>query len=158
MPPVRRPPRASQDRQLAVALHDLVWLLPRTLDRQVEAALDDLPASELEVMRLLVRRPGLSVGAVAQELGLRQSNTSAAVRSLLARGLLERREDERDGRVARLHPTRRAIDVRGRREAAWAEALAATLATLPPDTARALRGSAGALGELADALSERDAE
>ena len=75
-----RQPPVAQTRELAVTLHDLAWLLPRTLDPQAEAELDVLPGSELEVMRLLVRRPGLSVGDVARELGLQPSNASAAVR------------------------------------------------------------------------------
>src|ERR1700761_5603517 len=101
-------------RDLAVTLFDLAWLLPRTI-----GAGSQLPSSELEVMRLLVRRPGLSVGEVAEALGLQQSNASAAVRSLEARGLLARRRDERDARISRVHPTATAIAHRHRQEQAW---------------------------------------
>ena len=57
-------------RELAVVLHDVAWLLPRTIGLRA-AREDPLPVSELEVMRLLVRRPGLSVNDGARELGMR---------------------------------------------------------------------------------------
>jgi DNA-binding MarR family transcriptional regulator len=147
---------AARARELAVALHDLVWLLPRTLDPQAEADLEPLPPSELEVMRLLVRRPGLSVGEVARELGLRQSNASAAIRGLLARGLLERRADASDGRIARLAPTARAQTIRRRREEAWGELLRARLRRLRPDEADRLLASVDSLKALVDELSAGD--
>ena len=151
-----RQPPAGQARDLAVALHDIAWLLPRTIDPWAEVGLDPLPASELEVMRLLVRVPGLSVGEVADELGLQASNASAAVRSLLARGLLERRPDERDGRISRLVPTPQAHAIRRRREAAWGELLRARLRRLPPEDVDALLAAADPLHALAAALHARD--
>src|ERR1700758_1858313 len=121
-----RQPSALQARELVVALHDIAWLLPRTIDPWAEAGLDDpLPATELEVMRLLVRAPELSVGEVARELGLQPSNASAAIRGLGAGGLLERKPAPRDGRVSRLHPTARAQAIRRQREGAWGELLRA---------------------------------
>src|SRR3954452_2814561 len=110
--------RRAMSKDLAVTLFDLAWLLPRTVGA-VDAPGEALPLSELEVMRLLVRRPGMSVGDVATELGLQASNVSAAVRALVARGLLERRTDERDARIARLFPTAEASERRDRREDAW---------------------------------------
>lgn len=139
-------------KRLAVALQDLAWLLPRTIGA-AEIAREGLPLSELEVMRLLVRRPGLNVGDVAKELGLHGPNASAAVRSLAARGLLERRRDPSDGRVTRLLPTRLAIATRDRREDAWAAALRDTLARLEDDDAAALLAAAPALRALADRLA-----
>jgi DNA-binding MarR family transcriptional regulator len=139
--------------ELAVVLNDIAWLLPRTLGR---AALpdDDLPASELEVMRLLVRRPGLSVNEVAAELAMRPSNVSGTVRTLIAQGLLERRRDEGDARVARLHPTDQAIANRGRREAAWGEALEKCLTSLSAAERKRVVASGGPLRRLVEALGE----
>ncbi|MFT3864330.1 MAG: MarR family transcriptional regulator [Solirubrobacterales bacterium] len=141
----------DQTRELAVVLNDIAWLLPRTLGR---AAIpdDDLPASELEVMRLLVRRPGLSVNEVAAELAMRPSNVSGTVRTLIAQGLLERRRDEGDGRVARLHPTGRAIANRDRREEAWGEALAAHLGSLSAAERKRLLATNASLRQLVEAL------
>lgn len=128
----RQPPLA-RTRELAVAMHDLAWVLPRTLEAEAEAGPPSLPPSEFEVMRLVVRRPGLSVGDVAGELGLQPSNASAAIRGLLARDLLERRTDENDGRITRLVPTARAKAARLGREESWGKLLRAQLARLPAD-------------------------
>jgi DNA-binding MarR family transcriptional regulator len=94
----------------------------------------------------------MSVGEVARELGLQQSNVSATVRALVARGLLERRRDGSDARVARLHPTGEAIARRDRREDAWGRALEARLAALPRRERERLLGAAPALRRLADEL------
>jgi DNA-binding MarR family transcriptional regulator len=136
-----------------VTLHDIAWLLPRKIDPWAEADHDPLPASELEVLRLLVRAPGLSVGEVARELGIQPSNASAAIRGLLARGLLERRPDGRDGRIARLAPTKRAHEIRRQREGAWGELLRARLTQLPPEDAAQLLAAVHALRSLATNLA-----
>jgi DNA-binding MarR family transcriptional regulator len=137
---------------LAVVLHDLAWLLPRTIGREADPG-QVLPASELEIMRLLVRRPGLSVNETAAELRLAPANVSTALRALEARGLLERRRDTDDGRVVRLHPTAAALAHRSEQELAWGNALAQALDALPSaDASRtlaaepALRALAGVLG------------
>jgi DNA-binding MarR family transcriptional regulator len=147
-----RQPTEPQARRLAVALQDLAWLLPRTIGA-AELDRDPLPLSELEVMRLLVRRPGLTVGEVATELGLHAPNASAAVKALLARGLLERRRDPDDGRVARLHPTPRAIAARDAREHGWAGAMRDALRGLDAEDAAALIRATPALRSLADRLA-----
>jgi DNA-binding MarR family transcriptional regulator len=148
-----RQPPAVRSRELAVALHDIAWLLPRKLDPWAEAGLDPLPSSELEVMRLLVRAPGLSVGEVAQELGMRPSNASATIRSLMVRGLIERKPDEHDGRISRLTPTARAQAIRRQREEAWGVLLRTRLRHLPPEDVTRLLDAAGPLEALAAALS-----
>jgi DNA-binding MarR family transcriptional regulator len=147
---------AGMSRELAVVLHDIAWLLPRTIDPHAETGLDPLPSSELEVMRLLVRAPGLSVGDVARELGLQPSNASTLVRSLHTRGLLERHPDSRDGRISRLIPTARARDIRRRREGVWGELLRARLRRLPPEDAAQLLGAVDSLRALATELSAGD--
>jgi DNA-binding MarR family transcriptional regulator len=151
--PMARQPTAAQARELAVVLHDIAWLLPRTIDPWAEAGFDPLPASELEVMRLLVRAPELSVGEVARELGLQPSNASAAIRGLMARGLLERRRDARDGRISRLVPTERAQTIRRQREAAWGELIRARLRRLAPEDVAALVAAAEPLRSLATNLA-----
>ena len=149
---VRRPASQSAARDLAVVLHDLAWLLPRTIGLEA-ARQDPLPQSELEVMRLLVRRPGLSVNDVARELGLQPSNASTAIRLLIARGTLERQADSADGRVARLYPTPAAYAARDRREYSWGEALSEVLDDLAPADRRRLAEAAPALRRLATRLA-----
>jgi DNA-binding MarR family transcriptional regulator len=139
-------------RDLAVVLHDLAWLLPRTVGLEA-ARHDPLPQSELEVMRLLVRRPGLSVNDVARELSLQPSNASTAIRLLIARGTLERQQDSGDARVARLYPTPAAYAARDRRERFWGEALSAVLDDLAPADRKRLAKAAPALRHLATRLA-----
>jgi DNA-binding MarR family transcriptional regulator len=151
--PSPRPTRLGTE--LAAVLHDLAWLLPRTIDPEAETAagLDPLPTSELEVMRLLVREPGLSVGGVARALGLQESNVSTTVRALTGRGLLDRRRDPGDGRIARLHPTARATEIHRRREQAWGSALGCRLSELTAAQRAALPEAVCALRALATRLS-----
>lgn len=149
-----RQPSAARVRDLAVALHDLAWHLPRKFDPWAEAGLDELPASELEVIRLVVRAPGLSVGEVAAELGLQPSNASATIRALIARGLLERKQDGRDGRISRLAPTARAQAIRRQREEAWGVLLRARLRRLQPEDAARLIDATDALQALAGNIAE----
>ena len=150
--PADRPDGQGAARDLAVVLHDLAWLLPRTVGLEA-ARQDPLPQSELEVMRLLVRRPGLSVNDVARELGLQPSNASTAIRLLIARGTLERQQDSGDARVARLYPTPAAYAARDRRERSWGEALSGILGDLAPADRRRLAGAAPALRHLATRLA-----
>jgi DNA-binding MarR family transcriptional regulator len=142
------------ERELAVVLHDLAWLLPRTIGAEPSPA-DVLPPSELEVMRLLVRRPRVSVNDAARELGLHAANVSTAIRTLEARGLLRRERDGDDRRVVRLRPTARALRHRERQEQAWGDALEHALAALAPRDARRLRACAPALAALATELGRR---
>jgi len=145
--------RSTASRDLAVVLHDLAWLLPRTVGAPAALA-DPLPVSELEVMRLLTRRPGLSVNDVARELGMRPSNVSAAVRSLVARGTLRRRPDAADGRVVRLDPTREALAARDRREDAWGGVLDEVLGVLGRTERAHLVAALPALQLLAERLGQ----
>ena len=135
-------------------LYDLAWLLPRTVGA-AEARRDPMSPTELEIMKLLVRRPGLSVTEVARDLGLQPSNVSTAVRSLTERGMIERRAHENDARVARLHPTKQAVENRRAREGAWGAEMGRLLASLPAASAKQLRDAVPALRNLAEALAGR---
>jgi DNA-binding MarR family transcriptional regulator len=147
---------AQTPTDLAVVLHDLAWLLPRTIGRESDPGYA-LPASELEIMRLLVRRPGLSVNDTAAELRLAPANVSTALRALEARGLLERRRDPADGRVVRLHPTEAALTHRSDQERAWGGALAAALNALPKAEAKRTLAATGSLRALAAVLGREAA-
>ena len=143
-----RQPSAAKVRELAIALHDIAWLMPRKLDPWAEAGNDPLPQSELEVLRLLIRVPGQSVGELAQELGMHSSNVSATVRTLVGRGLLERQTDTRDGRIARLAPTAKARAIARQREEAWGELLRARLRRLHPEEVAQLLAATDSLAAL----------
>ncbi|MBW0253636.1 MarR family winged helix-turn-helix transcriptional regulator [Cellulomonas sp. PS-H5] len=149
-------PAADDLRVLAVALHDLSRAVRRA-EGAHEGGLPALPPTEFEVMRYVDARPGTSVGGVAAGLRLRQSNVSAAVRGLVARGLVERSADADDRRVTRLHPTPHARERRQPVEAGWARTLGAALADLPAADAEAVRRAAAPLARLAARTAERRA-
>jgi DNA-binding MarR family transcriptional regulator len=148
------PRQPSPEEQLAVALYDLAWLLPRTIGAE-ETRRDPMPPTELEIMKLLVRRPGLSVTEVARDLGLQPSNVSTAARSLTERGMIERRAHENDARVARLHPTKQAVENRRARERAWGAEMERLLESLPAASAKQLRDAVPALQQLAATVASR---
>lgn len=134
---------------LAVALHEVARAI-RTAPQA--AGIDVLPPTELDVMRVVAGRPGVSVGDAAAMLRLRPSNVSAAIRALVARGLVLREPDPRDGRVIRLRATARAMRHRGLIEAVWTEDLARAFALVAPEDRAALLAVAEPLARLAAAL------
>jgi DNA-binding MarR family transcriptional regulator len=64
--------------------------------------LSALTGSQLDLVRLVRRRPGLSVTQAAEELRLAPNSVSTLVRQLSDAGRLVRTSDERDRRIARL--------------------------------------------------------
>jgi len=70
----------------------------------------------------------------------------------LARGLLERRRDDRDARVVRLHPTAAAIERRNRHEEVWGAELALRLEQLAPAEREAVLAAAPGLRALVTRL------
>lgn len=66
-------------------------------------AAGQLSESQAELLRLIARRPGISVNEAAAELGLVPNTASTLVSKLVGAGLLERHVDPRDRRVGRLH-------------------------------------------------------
>ncbi len=78
--------------------------LRRALNRRVRVVSQagPLPEAQIELLRLVERRPGLRVQDAAGDLMLASNTVSTLVHRLGAAGLLERATDPRDGRVARL--------------------------------------------------------
>jgi DNA-binding MarR family transcriptional regulator len=70
----------------------------RHAGRPVE--LSGLTGAQFELVRLIRRSPGVSVAEAARELRVAPNTVSTLVRQLSARGLLLRRTDESDRRVA----------------------------------------------------------
>ena len=64
-----------------------------------------LPESQAELLRLVGRRPGISVREAATELGLAPNTASTLVSKLSTEGLLLRTVDPDDRRVGRLRLT-----------------------------------------------------
>ena len=142
------PKHAEQHRELALLLHDLSWRFARFGPAQV--GLDPLPASELTVLRSVLDDPGRSVSDVAHGLQMQTSNVSAAVRSLIERGLLEKRVDTDDRRIALLTPTPRALADREQIEDAIAASITTVLRAISNEHVDALTSAVPAFRALID--------
>lgn len=99
-------PSPSADRD-AAALATLIL----SLARKVRAGgfehpdIVDLSPVEASVITRIHQVPGISPGRLCQDLGLRTSNTSAALRDLEKRGFITREPDPQDRRSVRVMPT-----------------------------------------------------
>ncbi len=126
---------------------DVVLRIGREVDPHGPHALDIVPLTGTEalVMRWVHRNPGASPSAVAEAAALQRSNCSVALRSLVTKGMVERRTDPADARTVQLHPTPLAHDSIARLHAHWAGRLRA-----------ALGGDEAGLGAAADLLARID--
>jgi DNA-binding MarR family transcriptional regulator len=113
-----------------------------------------LTSAQLELVRLLRRQPGLCVAEAAQELHLAPNTVSTLVRELAAEGVVERRVDEADRRVARLD----LVPEMRRKLERWRDERVLTLASaidqLPRSDRRALLRALPLLDALADAVAQ----
>jgi DNA-binding MarR family transcriptional regulator len=113
-----------------------------------------LTSAQLDLVKLLRRRPGLRVADAARELRLAPNTVSTLVGELVDAGFLERGVDSADRRVARLDL---ATEVRRKLER-WRDervvALAGAIDRLPSADRRALLRAIPLLGEVADGFAE----
>jgi DNA-binding MarR family transcriptional regulator len=116
------------------------------------AELSSLTGAQLELARLVRRRPGVSIATAAEELRLAPNTVSTLVGELTAAGVLLRHVDEADRRVARLElaaPLRRKIDAwRDRR----ASAVESALEQLTDDERQQVERALPVLARIADEL------
>ena len=96
-----RRPRAAG---LASDLLTVVGPLQRLLRRRVREdwPLEPLPTAQIDMLRAVKSRPGLTVGEAAFELRIAPNTASTLVNQLVAAGLIVRRQDEVDRRSIRL--------------------------------------------------------
>jgi DNA-binding MarR family transcriptional regulator len=148
-----RAPRSDADR----AAFELAALLPalhRALDRRIAQDFPHPkpPEAQLALLRFVGRREGATVREAAEALLMKPNNVSALVTQLTERGLLERRQDSADKRVAHLYPTATALahlaEVRRLQESHLRGALVA----LTDGELDALGSALGALQSLTRAL------
>jgi DNA-binding MarR family transcriptional regulator len=105
-------PRRKRDADHPLAaipelIFDIAELL--SLDGPTEAGLAELPASEIEIMRLVTNHPGCGITFLVARTKIRQANVSTTVRSLVERGLVIKERDENDGRAVRILPSEQAL-------------------------------------------------
>ncbi|HZE15749.1 MAG TPA: MarR family transcriptional regulator, partial [Mycobacterium sp.] len=114
---------------LAAELFSVVGRFRRQLRRSVGRGFESaqLTESQGELLRLVGRRPGISVSVAAAELGLVANTASTLVSKLAAHGLLVRTVDTTDRRVGRLQltePAQQMVDAsRAARRAVLSEVL-----------------------------------
>ena len=121
--------------------------LVRTLRRHDD---DDLSPTTASILFTVAREGPLTAGDIARKERLAKPSVTAALEKLTTAGLVERRADDADRRVAWVSITaagRRRIDARRARRQAW---LAARLAHLDPEDLAVLARAA----DIVDALTE----
>ncbi|WP_250292301.1 MarR family winged helix-turn-helix transcriptional regulator [Streptomyces atroolivaceus] len=124
--------------------------LHRGLERKVahEFPHPRLPDGQMALLFLVEEREGITVREAAEALLMKPNNVSALVSQLTDRGLLERRQDTADKRIAHLHPTATARErLAGARTIKEAH-LARALRTLTEGELDALGAALGALTSL----------
>lgn len=148
--------RTEELRELADQLLNVMASIRRSgrllAGRPVE--LSTLTSSQIDLVRVVWRRPGLSVNEAAEELSLAPNTVSTLVRQLTDEHLLIRQVDPEDKRVARLvlTPTmqRKVAAFRDRRVAVLSNAMS----QLNPSGQRRLPGLVAVLDQLAALLGE----
>jgi DNA-binding MarR family transcriptional regulator len=99
--------RGGRTERLADEVVDAVRLLSRAVGAQqpvaAPPAFEKLRPRHIQVLRLLAAQPGLSVRVAAETLKMRPHNLSTLLTDLVGAGLVERRGDPRDRRIARLY-------------------------------------------------------
>ncbi|NEE05910.1 MarR family transcriptional regulator [Streptomyces sp. SID7499] len=142
--------------ELADALVGVQRLIRRRLRRQMPDP--RLRGAEVELLRLVVTRPGIGISDAAKDLGLAANSVSTLVNQLARAGYLVRETDPADRRAARLLPPPAA----GTRLREWrrrrAELVRRHVSRLDEEDRRVLHAAIPALRKLADTLHEEAEE
>jgi DNA-binding MarR family transcriptional regulator len=150
--------RRHLERDLIGDLFSVVGRFRRQLRRATGGGFDTagLTQSQGELLRLVGRRPGISVRESAAELNLVSNTASTLVSRLVADGLLVKTVDADDRRVGRLRLTPEAQRIADESRAARRTALSAVLAKLDDTQIEDLAKGLDVLAELTRLLQERD--
>ncbi|HKY17152.1 MAG TPA: MarR family transcriptional regulator [Microthrixaceae bacterium] len=136
MPRRDEPPSAVDPSVRAVesAIADLFRMAndPRNRDARREQAGTDLSATALEMLRRVDDRGPITVSKAAELMGLSLASTSRTLAELERRGLLDRRGDPDDGRVARYESTQEGRNTRERFQRATQDDIALVLDAWSP--------------------------
>ena len=115
----------------------------------------DCTEAQAELLRLVGRRPDISVREAAAELGLVPNTASTLVSKLASDGLISRAVDAGDRRVGRLRLTVSAQQVADMSRAAGRAALTEVLDELDDDQIDALTRGLSVMAEMTRKLHER---
>jgi len=126
----------------------------RQIRRRAPRSFDGVTESQAEFLRLIGRRPGISVSAAAAELGLAANTASTLVSRLSASGALLRSPDPEDRRVTRLHLAPSAQELADASRAARRSALADVLDELDDRETASLAAGLDVLAKITRLLEE----
>ncbi len=115
-------PATPRDAALA-EIAELILRIGRDLEPHGPGGVGELvplTGTDAAVMRWIHRAPDTTPAATAAGTGLQRSNLSAALKSLVAKGMVEKRPDPDDGRSVRLCATPLAEDNITRLREFWA--------------------------------------
>ncbi|MFC8228669.1 MarR family winged helix-turn-helix transcriptional regulator [Streptomyces sp. NPDC057287] len=142
-------PRQDTD-HVASALVASLPALHRGLERQVAHGFPHprLPDGQLALLLLVEEREGITVRESAEALLMKPNNVSALVSQLTHEGLLERRQDAADKRIAHLYPTATARERLAEARTIKEAHLARALHSLTEGELDALGAALGALSSL----------
>jgi DNA-binding MarR family transcriptional regulator len=141
---------------LVTEIFGVVGRFRRQLRRSAGRGFDStgLTEAQAELLRLVGRRPGISITEAAAELGLVPNTASTLVSKLASDGLLTRAVDRKDRRVARLRLTEPAQHIADTSRAAGRAALAEVLGALDDDQIDAFTGGLRVMAEVTRKLQE----
>lgn len=137
---------------LADALVGVQRLIRRRLRREMPDL--RLRGAEVELLRLVVERPGIGISDAAKELYLAGNSVSTLVNQLARQGSLVRETDPADRRAARLLPTPAAEARLGEWRRRRADLVRDRLSRLDGADRETLLAAVPALRRLADTLRE----
>ena len=94
--------------EVSNALLDIAEYLPRIMRKLfggglIISALWELTIPQLRALNIVANRPGCTMGALAEGLGVQLNAATGLASRLVQRGLLERSVDPEDRRLVRLH-------------------------------------------------------
>ena len=148
------PASISADKDTAAGLLAVIGPLQRTLRKRAREdwPLEPLATAQVDLLRAVRIRSGITVGEAAAELHIAPNTASTLAQQLVTAGLLAREPDPDDRRAVRLVLTPAAE----RRMAAWRDrrhhVLDAALHRLAPADRTAVAAAVGPLRELLEAL------
>jgi DNA-binding MarR family transcriptional regulator len=143
---------------LVTELFSVVGRFRRQLRRSTGRGFDTagLTESQAEMLRLVGRRPEISISQAAADLGLVPNTASTLVSKLASDGLLIRSVDPVDRRVGRLRLTDPAQRIADASRAARRAALSEVLGELGNDEIEALTRGLRVMAEMTRMLQERE--
>jgi MarR family transcriptional regulator, organic hydroperoxide resistance regulator len=94
---------AAQAEQIERELSRIRRALRKPLEAEVSKG--ELTVPQKLVMQVVVHNDGINLKDLSREVNLAHSTVSGIVDRLVKRGMVERRSDPADGRVARIYPT-----------------------------------------------------